>query len=94
MPSILPCGDCCAHAAGALLLLDAAQTAGVVPMDMQTQGIGLLAFTGHKGLQGPPGIDRGDIVRPCGNRLGSTLQDAPLRGQLLGHLAIHEPYSR
>lgn len=45
-----------AHAAGALVLVDAAQTAGVLPIDMQALGIDLLAFTGHKGLQGPPGI--------------------------------------
>jgi len=44
-----------AHAAGALLLVDAAQTAGVVPIDMRAMGIDLLAFTGHKSLQGPPG---------------------------------------
>jgi cysteine desulfurase / selenocysteine lyase len=45
-----------AHRAGALLLVDAAQTAGVVPIDMAAMGIDLLAFTGHKELQGPPGI--------------------------------------
>ncbi len=44
-----------AHRAGALLLLDAAQTAGVLPINMQAMGIDLLAFTGHKGLQGPQG---------------------------------------
>jgi cysteine desulfurase / selenocysteine lyase len=44
-----------AHSAGALLLVDAAQSAGVIPIDMQATGINLLAFTGHKGLQGPPG---------------------------------------
>ena len=44
-----------AHAAGALLLVDAAQTAGVVPIDLPGLDIDLVAFTGHKGLQGPPG---------------------------------------
>jgi cysteine desulfurase/selenocysteine lyase len=43
------------HQAGALLLVDAAQTAGALPIDMQAMGIDLLAFTGHKGLQGPAG---------------------------------------
>ena len=45
-----------AHRAGALLLVDAAQTAGAFHIDMQAEGIDLLAFTGHKELQGPPGI--------------------------------------
>jgi cysteine desulfurase family protein len=37
------------------LLVDAAQTAGIYPIDVQLAGIDLLAFTGHKGLMGPPG---------------------------------------
>jgi len=45
-----------AHQTGALLLVDAAQTAGVLPINMSHTGIDLLAFTGHKDLQGPPGI--------------------------------------
>ncbi|MDD4986488.1 MAG: aminotransferase class V-fold PLP-dependent enzyme [Dehalococcoidales bacterium] len=45
-----------AHQAGTLLLVDAAQAAGVIPIDMRASGIDLLAFTGHKELQGPPGI--------------------------------------
>lgn len=40
---------------GLLLLVDAAQTAGVFPVDVQSMGIDLLAFPGHKGLLGPPG---------------------------------------
>jgi selenocysteine lyase/cysteine desulfurase len=44
-----------AHEADALFLLDAAQTAGCLPLDMQAMDVDLLAFTGHKALQGPPG---------------------------------------
>lgn len=44
-----------AHRHGALLLLDAAQTAGVLPIDVGELGIDLLAFPGHKGLLGPTG---------------------------------------
>jgi cysteine desulfurase family protein len=38
-----------------LLLLDAAQTAGVLPIDVQEMHIDLLAFPGHKSLLGPTG---------------------------------------
>jgi cysteine desulfurase / selenocysteine lyase len=41
---------------GALLLVDAAQSAGAVPIDVERDCIDLLAFTGHKGLLGPTGI--------------------------------------
>ncbi len=39
----------------ALFLVDAAQGAGVVPLDMQADFVDLLAFAGHKSLQGPTG---------------------------------------
>ncbi len=38
-----------------LLLVDAAQTAGVLAIDMERDGIDLLGFTGHKSLYGPMG---------------------------------------
>src|SRR5262249_3125932 len=38
-----------------LFLVDAAQTAGVVPIDVQSSSIDLLAFPGHKSLLGPTG---------------------------------------
>jgi cysteine desulfurase / selenocysteine lyase len=38
-----------------LFLVDAAQTAGAYPIDVEKDGIDLLAFTGHKSLYGPPG---------------------------------------
>jgi len=44
-----------AHAHGALLVADTAQTAGTRPVDMQELGIDVLCFTGHKGLMGPQG---------------------------------------
>lgn len=43
-----------------LLIVDAAQTAGIVPIDMKEIGIDILTFTGHKGLLGLQGI--GGIV--------------------------------
>lgn len=37
-------------------IVDAAQTAGIVPIDMKRMNIDALAFTGHKSLLGPQGI--------------------------------------
>lgn len=41
---------------GLFFAVDAAQSAGTIPVDMQLDGIDFLAFTGHKGLLGPQGI--------------------------------------
>jgi cysteine desulfurase family protein len=38
-----------------IFMVDAAQTAGKYPIDVQASNIDLLAFSGHKGLFGPPG---------------------------------------
>lgn len=51
---------CRAH--GLKFIVDCAQTAGVLPIDMETMHIDALAFTGHKGLLGPQGIG-GFILR-------------------------------
>jgi len=44
-----------ARSAGALVLVDAAQSAGMIPLDAPIMGIDLLAVPGHKGLMGPQG---------------------------------------
>lgn len=44
-----------AHEAGALFVLDAAQSAGALPVDMSVLGVDVLCFTGHKSLFGPQG---------------------------------------
>lgn len=38
-----------------LFIVDAAQSAGVIPIDMKRMGIDVLCFSGHKGLMGPQG---------------------------------------
>ncbi|KIR02996.1 Cysteine desulfurase [Lachnospiraceae bacterium TWA4] len=52
-----------AHNHGLLFIVDASQTAGVFPIDVQKMHIDLLCFTGHKGLLGPQGTG-GLYVRP------------------------------
>ncbi len=52
-----------AHRHGALLLVDASQTAGTVPIHMEALGVDVLCFTGHKGLMGPQGTG-GLCIRP------------------------------
>jgi cysteine desulfurase/selenocysteine lyase len=41
---------------GIPFLVDAAQTAGIFPIDVEAMGITLLAVSGHKGLLGPQGV--------------------------------------
>lgn len=53
---IMPIEEVAKGKGNALLLVDAAQTAGALPIDMERMGIDILAFTGHKALLGPPGV--------------------------------------
>lgn len=43
------------HEHGAKLLVDGAQSVGIIPIDVEQLGIDMLAFPGHKGLLGPQG---------------------------------------
>ena len=52
------------------LLIDAAQTAGVVPIDMASWGAAAVAFTGHKSMLGPTGI--GGLVLNSGVEIEPT----------------------
>ncbi|MBM7687809.1 class V aminotransferase [Enterococcus ureilyticus] len=56
--TILPVSDCfkIARNHGVITVLDSAQTAGFLPIDMTEMSIDVLAFTGHKGLMGLSGI--------------------------------------
>jgi len=55
---------------GIAFIVDAAQTAGVFPVDMEEYAIDALAFTGHKGLLGPQGTGgfllKEDMIRQVG----------------------------
>ena len=55
---------------GIRFILDTAQTAGVLPVCMETLGADAVAFTGHKGLLGPQGTG-GFLIR---NELASELE--------------------
>ena len=64
-----------AHRHRLLFIVDASQTAGCIPVDMQEQDIDILCFTGHKGLMGPQGtggmcIREGIEIKPL--KVGGT----------------------
>lgn len=44
-----------AHRSGALMAVDAAQSAGMIPIDCRQDGFDYVAMPGHKGLYGPTG---------------------------------------
>ena len=64
-----------------LLILDAAQSAGCIPIDVDGWGVDILVFTGHKGLFGPMGtggyyVRRGIDLRP--SQFGGTGRDSSI----------------
>jgi len=63
------------RAAGVPLCVDAAQSAGLVPIDMRAMNVDVVAFTGHKSLLGPTGTGGlcvGDGVEILHTRAGGT----------------------
>ena len=73
---------------GVPLLVDAAQTAGILDVGLETLGADMIAMPGHKGLLGPQGVGvlvlgRGMLPRPLvwggtGSQSESMLQPAQL----------------
>lgn len=64
-----------AHAAGALVIVDASQSAGTAHIDMQAMGLDVVCFTGHKGLMGPQGtggLAVADVVDVAPWAMGGT----------------------
>lgn len=60
---------------GVIFVVDASQSAGAVPIDVQAMGIDALVFTGHKCLMGPTGIGGSYVTEELpvlGTRFGGT----------------------
>jgi cysteine desulfurase family protein len=77
-------GDFC-NQHGLLLIVDASQSAGIFPIDMQAMHISILCFTGHKALMGPQGtggicVQKDVEVRPLkvgGSGIHSFMKEQP-----------------
>lgn len=70
-----------AHQQGMLVMLDAAQSAGCIPIDVDRWGVDILVFTGHKSLFGPTGtggyyVHRNINLRPT--QFGGTGRDSSI----------------
>ena len=88
--TIQPIAEVCAVArdAGVVSLIDAAQSAGHVEIDVQKLGADLVAFPGHKGLLGPlgtgvlyvrPGVERRLLTMKEGGT--GTISESPHQPQ-------------
>ncbi|MDO6656518.1 aminotransferase class V-fold PLP-dependent enzyme [Anaerobacillus sp. 1_MG-2023] len=72
---------------GITFLVDASQTAGIIPIHMEQMSVDLLAFPGHKGLLGPQGtgvliVSKAVELNPIyhgGTGSSSELVDQPLK---------------
>ncbi len=71
---------------GFLMAVDAAQSAGAFPLDMQASEIDLLAFTGHKSLYGPTGT--GGVI------IGERVDPRRLRPIRQGGTGSHSEFER
>ncbi len=70
-----------ARAHGALCLVDGAQVAGWMPLDLDTLGADLFAFAGHKALQGPWGIGGLVVGRDVALSSPAATCDLPAPGE-------------
>ncbi len=78
------------RAAGIPFVLDASQSAGVVPIDIQAMNVDVVVFTGHKSLMGPTGI--GGLYVREGVEIGLTRAGGTgVRSAVRGHLGEY-PY--
>ncbi len=73
---------------GILFMVDAAQTAGCVPIDVAADYIDILAFPGHKGLLGPQGtgglyVREGIDVRPILAGGTGSASESPMQPDFL-----------
>lgn len=67
--------------AGVYFAVDASQSAGVIPIDVQAMCIDLLAFTGHKCLLGPTGIGGSYVA-----------EDVPIRCTVFGGTGVRSAH--
>ena len=61
-----------AHQYGIPIAVDCAQSAGLLPINMQESGIDYLCIAGHKGLYGPMGT--GMLITPNGSSLATVVE--------------------
>ncbi len=57
---------------GIPILVDAAQSSGIIPIDVSKSGIDYLCVAGHKGLYGPMGT--GLLITDCGENLDTIIE--------------------